>query len=230
MHRVRVRTKVAAATLAGLLVLTGCSRSTTEALQVGDETFDIVRIDEIAQPVTDRLAEGGVTGVSGEVRQSVVETTAFLEVARRYAQENGIAPPEPDYAGTAASLGAPEDDAYVRLQAEAFAYLTELREQAASRTPTDAETRKVCEDFIAVAGPGAATYEEIYFQLLEFPEYGKALTLRDELMAAADRYGVSVNPLYQPIEFGLLTVSNGQLTLVSLPLGEQGTGAVRTAG
>ncbi len=37
-----------------------------------------------------------------------------------------------------------------------------------------------------------------------------------------------MNPRYQPLnEFPLLAVADGQLLLVGLPLGEQGTGATR---
>jgi hypothetical protein len=88
--------------------------------------------------------------------------------------------------------------------------------------------RDVYDRFSALAGPGAATFEQIRDELLRLPEYGEALALRDALIAAADRYGVTVNPRYQPLdEFSLHVVGNGQLVLVSLPLGQQGTGAVR---
>lgn len=88
----------------------------------------------------------------------------------------------------------------------------------------------VFDKFVAVAGP-VATYDEIRGELLGIPEYGSALALRDGLTAAMDRYGVSVDPRYQPLSFGLfvVNVSGGQLALVSLPMGEQGTGAVSTA-
>jgi hypothetical protein len=36
-----------------------------------------------------------------------------------------------------------------------------------------------------------------------------------------------VNPRYSPLSVPITTLSNGQLVLVSLPLGYQGTGAVR---
>ncbi len=210
------------------MLLTGCApQGSSEALQVGDVTIDDARIDEIAEPLAERLS---VAGVTGEIRQSVAELTVFLEVARRYAREQGVTPEEPDYKGLAAQFQASVDDPYVRLNAEVNAYLTALREDATERTPTEAEIRDVFDRFVEIAGP-VATLEQIRGELLAIPEYGKALTLREELLAAMDRYGVTVSPRYQPLEFGLFVVSvtGGQLVLVSLPIGEQGTGAVRAA-
>jgi hypothetical protein len=43
-----------------------------------------------------------------------------------------------------------------------------------------------------------------------------------------DRYGLTVNPRYTPLDFPLFSVSQGQLVLVNLPMGDQGT-PVRTA-
>ena len=208
------------------MLLAGCApQGSSEALQVGDVTIDDDRIDAVAEPLAQRLAGSGVTG---EIRQSVAELAVFLEVARRYAREQGVTPEEPDYEGIAAQFEVSPDDPYVRLNAEANAYLTALRENATGRTPTEEEIRDVFDRFVEIAGP-VATLEQIRGELLAIPEYGKSLTLREELLAAMDRYGVTVSPRYQPLEFGLFVVSvtGGQLVLVSLPIGQQGTGAVR---
>src|SRR5690606_9216821 len=102
---------------------------------------------------------------------------------------------------------------------------------ATARTPTEDEMRGVYDDFVAIVGPNAATYEQVRGELLTWTEFGKALAVRDGLSEAAQRYGVTVHPRYQPLEYPLLqTGQNGELTVVTLPLGEQGTGAVHSAG
>lgn len=230
---VSLKVRLAAVAFAGLVVLTGCSHDTDEALRVGDVTLTNAEVDAAAAHVTEALAPEGVTGVTGQVRGSVVELRAFLEVARRYAQEQGVTPDQPDYASAADSLGLPQSDTFVRLNAEASAYLAALLAAATPRDATDEEIRKVYDDFLALTGadPAEATFDQIKDELLGVPNYGQALKLRDELSAAADRYDVVVNPRYQPLTYALLSVStqSGRLDLVTLPIGEQGTGAVATA-
>lgn len=225
MQAVRLRV-VAVAAVVGLM-LTGCAQEDRDAVRVGDVEIDNARIEAISGPLAARLAGRGSTG---ELRQSVAELTVFLEVARRYAREKGVTPPDPDYAGLADQLQTTVDDPFVRLNAEVNAYRDALVANTPPRTPTEAEMRDVYQRFVAVAGP-VATYDQIRDELLAFREYGSALALRDELTAAMDRYDVDVDPRYQPLEFGLFVVSaqGDQLALVSLPMGQQGTGAVRAA-
>jgi hypothetical protein len=227
MFRLRL---VAVVAIAGVL-LTGCARDTDEALRVGDVSVDNAQVDAIAAPLVARLQGNGV---SDEIRANVAEQTVFLEVARRYAREKGITPEAPDYQAAATRIQASVDDPYVRLNAESEAYLNALRENTPARTPTEAELREGYDRFIRLVGSSPATYEQIREELLTLALYANSLALRDELTAAMGRYGVTVNPRYQPLEFPLfavtVTASGGQLVLVSLPLGEQGTGAVRSVG
>ena len=228
-----LKVRLAATALAGLVVLTGCAHDTDAALRVGDVTVTNAEVDAAAAHVTEALAPGGVTGVTGQVRGSVVELRAFLEVARRYAQEHGVTVDQPDYATAADSLGLPQSDAFVRLNAEASAHLDALLAAATPRDATEDEIRTVYDAFLALTGanPAEVTFDAIKGELLDVPNYGQALKLRDELSAAADRYGVVVNPRYQPLSYALLSVStqSGRLDLVTLPIGQQGTGAVTPA-
>ncbi len=224
----RSKLLVVTALVAGL-ALTGCAQSANDALQVGDVTVDNAEVEATADPFAEFLIANGADVSLGRIRQAVVEFTVFVEVAQRYADEEGIDLPTPDYAGVAESMQTSADDPFVRLNAEVDAYRAALLEEATGRTPTEDEMRAVYDDYAALAGPQAASFEEIRGALLDIPEYGQALTLRDELIDAMDRYGTSVHPRYQPLEFALFAVSQGQLVLVGLPLGEQGTGAVRPA-
>jgi hypothetical protein len=216
--------------VAGLLALAGCAHDPSQALRVGDFTIDNAQVEATAQPFAESLSTNaaGVTDPVAKVRQSVVELSVFREVARRYAAEKGITPGAPDYAGVAQSLNVSQDDPYARLNAEAGAYLTALRSNGTGRTPTDAEIQDVYNQYLSIAGSGAASFQQVHDELLSLPEYAQSLALKDNLTAAMSRYGVVVNPRYQPLQFPLLVVANGQLTLVSLPLGDQGTGAVRS--
>jgi len=229
MRSVRIRVGLLA--LVGVLTLAGCAHSPSQALRVGDVTVDNTQVETMAAPFAQALSANaaGVTDPVAKVRQSVVQLTIFKEVAQRYAQEKGVTPAAPDYAGVAQSLGVGADDPYARLNAEAGALLTALRDNTTGRTPTDAEVQDVYSRYLEVAGEGAASLDEVRQELLTLPEYGQALALRDALTDAIGRYGVTVNPRYQPLQFPLLVVANGQLTLVSLPLGDQGTGAVVSA-
>ena len=230
MRSVRFR-RLGLLALVGVLALAGCAHSPSQALRVGDVTLDNAQVEAMAAPFAQALTANatGVTDPVAKVRQSVVQLSIFKEIARRFALEKGVTPAAPDYAGVAQSLGVGQDDPYARLNAEAGAYLTALRDNATARTPTDAELQDVYDQYLALAGQNAASMDEVSQQLLALPEYGQSLALRDELTDAIGRYGVTVNPRYQPLTFPLLVVADGQLTLVSLPLGDQGTGAVRSA-
>jgi pyruvate/2-oxoglutarate dehydrogenase complex dihydrolipoamide acyltransferase (E2) component len=235
-----VRVKITALALVGALALTGCARNAEEAIRVGDVSIGTSQIEQAAAPLAE-AAGATATGsaetaeIVAQVRQDVVRLTIFTEVARRYARERNVQPEEPDYRGVSASWQLDVSDPYVRLKAEADAYRRALLADATARTPTEDEINTVYDDYVAVVtslGGTPATYEQIRDELLNnFPEYQQALGLRDALVEAAARYGVSVHPRFQPVmEYPLLQIGDqGQLTLVWLPLGPEGTGAVRSA-
>jgi hypothetical protein len=222
--------KIAVLALVGTLALAGCAHDTDEALRVGDVSVGNAQVEDTVAGILTQLGDNPAKDHVADVRQTVVQWTAFTEVASRYAREQGVSVPAPDVDSAANDLGLDADDPVARVWAEAQTLLTTLLADTEGRTPTEDEMRGVFDDFVAIAGPDAATFEQIRDELLSLSQYHQALALRDALIAAADRYGVTVNPRYQPLEFPMLQVANGQLTLVSLPLGEQGTGAVATEG
>jgi hypothetical protein len=228
MQRVRLGSAVVLA-LVGLLGLSACQNNPNQGIRIGDVTVSDAQIEATAQRFATDLAakNSDFKDPVGQVRQSVAQLTVFNELARRYAREKGIELPAPDYEGTAASYLAPADDPFVRLNAESSTYLTALRDHAAPRQPTEADMQEVYRKYAELAGENAQPYDAIKQALQELPEYPQALGLRDELLAALDRYGLTVTPRYQPLNVPLLAVSQGQLVLVDLPMGDQGTGAVR---
>jgi hypothetical protein len=229
-----VRLKITVVALVGMLALAGCTRQSEEAVRVGDVSIDNAQIDDTVAELLSRAdgtsATPGIDTVAG-LRQLAVRLTVFTEVAREYAREQDVTVPEPDYAAAANELQLDPEEPLVRMLAEARVHTDALLQDATARTPTEDEMRAVYDDFVALVGAGAPTYDLVRADLLEWAPYGQALALRDGLMEAAGRYGVTVHPRYQPIEYPLLQAGqNGELTVVSLPLGEQGTGAVRSAG
>jgi hypothetical protein len=234
MVPVRHKVKLAATAVVAVLALAGCTHNSDEALRVGDVSVPNAQIDADATGVTGDLTGAGVTGVTGQVRSALVELRVFNEVARRYAQEQGITPAAADYAGTASNMQLPQTSQFVRLQAESEALVTALRGKATPRQPTEAEIQQVYDAFLKATGstPADVPYDSVKSELLQMPEYSESLGLRDALEQAANRYGVTINPRYQPLNHSLLTVSlnsGGTLDLVSMPLGQQGTGAVTPA-
>jgi hypothetical protein len=77
------------------------------------------------------------------------------------------------------------------------------------------------------AGVEPVAYEDIRAELVATPEFAQGIGLRNELDAAAQRYGVEVSPRYQPLESPIWAPSQSQLVLVGLPLGEDTGDAVR---
>jgi hypothetical protein len=221
---------VAAVALVGTLALGGCQHDPDRALQIGDVTMNNTDVEATAERFASKLASSPATieDPVGVVRRSVVQLTAFNELARRYAREKSITLPEPDYAASAQALGTSADDPYARLNAETSTYLNALRQQATPQTPTEADMRDVYARYVELAGADATPYDQVRDALLGLPEYAQALGLRTELLAALGRYGLTVNPRYTPLDFPLFAVSQGQLVLVPMPMGDQGT-PVRTA-
>lgn len=229
MQRVKL-TFVGLVALMGVFALSGCQANPNRAASIGDFSIDHADVDAMVDTIESDLKNAQQTlpaEAYGDVRRTVVEFTIFNELARRYAKEQGVSVPATDYAAAADQIGLPADDPYVRLSAEATALRTALLAQAKPGTPTESDFRETYDRYKALAGAEASTYEEVRPQLAALPEFQTGLGLRSELLAAATRYGVVVNPRYAPLSVPLTSLSNGQLTLVSLPLGDQGTGAVR---
>jgi hypothetical protein len=229
MQRVRLAF-VGLVALVGVIALSGCQANPNRAATMGSLSIDHADVDATVAVIEADLAKAQQNlpaEAYGDVRRTVVEFTVFNELARRYAKERGIALSAPDYAAAAEQIGLPVEDPYVRLYAESNAYRTDLLAKAKPVTPTETDMRETYDRYRALAGDQAESYDTVKAELLKLPDYQTGLGLRDELVAAAKRYGLVVNPRYSPMSVPLAALSNGQLVLVSLPLGDQGTGAVR---
>jgi hypothetical protein len=216
--------------LTGVLALSGCQANPNLAASIGDVSIDHADVDAVVATIendVNKAQQSLPPEAYGDVRRTVVEFTVFNELARRYAKEQGVSVPAADYAASATQIGLPADDPYVRLNADATALRTALLAHAQPVAPTDADFHETYDRYKALAGAEASSFEEVQPQLASLPDFLSGLGLRKELLDAAKRYGLVVNPRYAPLSVPLTSVSDGQLTLVSLPLGDQGTGAVR---
>jgi hypothetical protein len=164
-----------------------------------------------ANPATPTSTEDPVGLASeqvGPTRQRVVQFILFNELARRYAAEKGLAFTAPDYTSLAPQLGLPADNPYVKLAADSDAYRTLLLTKVSAAIPTEAD---LVDAYARVkkASPDAPSYAELKPQLVALPDLGQGIALRAELDAAMKRYGVTLNPRYEPIEIPLIVVSAG---------------------
>jgi hypothetical protein len=230
MPRVRKLMLVAVVALVGGLTLSGCQNSPTTAVTMNGFSMQNSDVDNTFATVEGDVRKGGQqinTESYGDVRQSIVRFTVFNEIAKRYAQEKGYPAPTPDYNAMAQQIGLPPEDPFVKLYADTQAYHDLLTSKAAPATPTEADLREAYERYRVAYGDQALPYDQIKPNLQGVPEFAQAIGLRNELMAAAQRYGVSVNPRYAPLEMPLLSVPDSNLDIVALPLGDQGSAAVR---
>jgi len=231
------KVKVAGLAVVALLGLAGCNHDPSHAVSIGDFTVSDAQIDATADSYAAAAQEAGVDQAFVKIRESVAEYTIVKELCNRVARNKGITVPAADYDTTATSLGSTPDNAYVRLAAEGEGCVAALREHM-SRPPTDAELHDTYNRYKAYAGDQASTFEDIKGALTQpdangdtslVDRYAQDLAVRDALVDAANRYNLQVSPRYQPVEYPLLLVANGALALVTLPLGQQGTGAVSPA-
>ena len=175
----------------------------------------------------------GSNGDRAYLRQFVVQASVFSELARRYAEEQGLPAPTPDYEATAGRLGVPPEHPFTKVVADSDAYRQLLLSQAAAGQPTEEDMRDAYSRYVEAAtnaGVEPVPYEDIRAELVATPEYAQGIGLRNELAEAAQRYGLEVSPRYQPLESPIWAPSQSQLVLVGLPLGDDTGDAVRDLG
>jgi hypothetical protein len=133
-----VRSKIVVLALVGALALAGCARQSEEALSVGDVSVDAAQIDDTVAGILAQVGDNPTqAGDVARLRQFAAACTGFAELAGRYAREQGVSVPDPDYAASAERLGLDVDDPLARCNAEARAPLGPLVEDTPARTPTE---------------------------------------------------------------------------------------------
>src|SRR6266545_1772312 len=98
----------------------------------------------------------------------------------------------------------------VRVQAEADAALASIAKVGTPQPPTDADKREIFASLVDQDVVRADEYEAVKNQI-DSPQLRAALGLRPVMKDALHRYGVSVNPRYQPLSLPV-QFSIGQVT------------------
>lgn len=226
MQRVR-GAAVAAMGLAAVFGLGACTANPGTAATVSHSRVKVSQVNS-AIAALDARQGGSIPATQyGDARQQVAATYTFLELAKRYAADQGYPAPTVDYATAASTLKLPQSDAFTRTWAEAVAYQTLLTSRAQPAQPSEAELQVMFHELVA-AGLQAtqADYPAVRQALLQLSGLKEAVGVRRELIAAIARYHVNVNPMYQPLAYTLFDYQN--VPLVTLPLGVNATNPATT--
>ncbi|SDT70618.1 hypothetical protein [Actinoplanes derwentensis] len=162
-------------------------------------------------------------------RGDLVRAIVSRELYGRLAAEKGVTlPAGVPYDEAGAQFGLPGTDEFVRLYTENAVLQNALTKAVTSPAqPTDDEIRDVFDRIGAHGGIQPGTDFAAFSSALS-PEdktaLSAALSVRRDVLALADKLDVEVSPRYQPLELGLLGVSNqstGQsYSVVAATLGE----------
>src|SRR5262249_41655903 len=151
-------------------------------------------------------------------RREIVLDLVFVNVARRYVAEQHLKAPAFDYAPIASQLSLPVSDPFLREFVEAQAYAEQLiRRAAPGPAVTEAQYREI---YQRLRDQGVTADFATVKQALVQQSVGPALVARDQLVEAAKRYGVDINPKYGTLEYplaGIQTTSGSQLVTVAVP-------------
>lgn len=224
-RRVAAR-RLAALAAAGVLAvaaLAGCRVETSaDAAYVGGTRYSVSDVNTTLAAY--RKSHPSTTPAQlASIRREVAADLVFVDVAKRYAADKGYPAPQVSYANEAHVTGLPDSDPLVRVLAEKDAYLNLLMTRTAPATVTEADYRDIFNRALAGGLVQPGSFQQVVAQLTQVPSIAPAIAVRDALTGAMKRYGVEVNPRYQPMEVPLSTLvdnSTGRrFVAVGVPLG-----------
>ncbi len=171
-----------------------------------------------------------------ELRSIALQDKVTIAVASRYAAEHGIKTPVVDpqtLAQEGQNLGLKPDDPFVVDLVNATSWVNALEQAATPVTPTNAELMDIYNIGVA-RGITTDTFAQDKAVISQIGGLGQALAVKRELSAAADQYGVSISPRYQPtavvgspadaIQIPLLDVN--QVVVLAVNFGQTSSPAV----
>ncbi|MEU5904401.1 hypothetical protein [Micromonospora sp. NPDC047527] len=233
----RARRLVAVASVAlGLVALSGCRAEPGIAAYIGDQRITDGEVTaamndlRTKNPAPTASPEPGLGGQPAAPQPQlpeladVVRVMVLTNVCEQISAEEGYQPRSQVAVEQAAQqLGLNPETGYVREMAKLFTCLSGLPEDQVE--PTEQEMT----DVIAAGRAGGNIPAEVSDQdaarQLDGEQLRGALATKRVLAEAVERYDVTVSPRYRPLEFPLLSFS-GDVSAVSVPLGEPGSGAV----
>lgn len=241
----RARRLASVAVAAALTVggLAACRSAPSVAAYIGDDEISVSELqriydDAMSKSAAQPAAEGASAAPAPpsvsmpDVLSAVIAHRVVTQVAQA---RNVKLPADVPLQEIGASLSLAADAEYVRLYGESRLLLNELLEAAQPGTPPDAEVQHVFDVFEATGQmkPGL-TYQE--FKSSVSPEalqtLGKALNVKKDVQAEADKLDLRVNPRFADAEIPVY-VENGPdnkpLNLVSVPLADKDAAPVLDA-
>lgn len=225
MQRVQLRRFVMVAVFAvvGSVALAGCQSAPGAAAYVGDQTLTDAQVESTVDAVlADYKIDRYMDGVSlDRLRQLIVQDWIGQQLAQRYAADHGISLPAPDYDEAGLNLHLPSTNPYTRLDAQATTDQQAIEAKAGQVQPTDADLRDIYNRAVA-AEPDLPSFADSRQAIAALPNLSSALGLRKALTDAANQYGVTVSPRYQPLELALiqLPVGSDTVAVVTVPVGQ----------
>ncbi|GAA3772396.1 hypothetical protein GCM10022225_69720 [Plantactinospora mayteni] len=235
MQRARRLASIAVIAVLGTTVLSACRSDSSVAVYLGDKKITEDEVTSVLDDVRSKVPPGGhepgatpapdAPEVKAPARAQVVGTLVMREVCLKLAADKGFTPSEQaPIEQVAQATGLPADSRYVRL----FSELDACRAGIPVAQPV-APTQEELMDVVArgrVAGviPEEAKDAEAG-QQLDGDVLRRALAMRNTLVEALENSDLTVNPRYRPLEYPVLTFSDGSPALV-IPIGQSGADTV----
>lgn len=198
---------------------TACNVQPGAAAFVSSDRITQTQVNDVFQAVLDGYHNQVPTSQYGNIRKSVAATMVMHDLVKRVAADTGVTIPPADYAGLAQETSLPEDNPYVRLEAETRAAINTLRNAAADTPPREQDLRDVYESLVRQGYQ--ASYAETRPQLLAQKSVAQGASLRGTLIGATKKYHVDVNPRYGALAYNMDVVEAGPITgSLPVPLGQ----------
>ena len=211
--------RLSAAVLSGVLAagsLAGCRSAPNVAAYVGKSTITEQEVDDVVRNATeaaDQVNKGLATDdplrVKVPPRDQIVSTMLVNEICGRLKTDRNLTFLNVDEAAVARDEALPPDSTIARERANLYACISTLEQTAAPVAPTEAELR----DIFDRGQKAGAIDPELKFEdvgdQLDGQQVRSALGLRKPFVDAIDRYDVTVNPKYQPLEVPILSFQGG---------------------
>lgn len=204
VRRVATVLALAAAVAGGA---TACNVQPGAAAFVASNRITQSQVNDVFQSVLDGYHNQVPTNEFGNIRKSVAATMVMHDLVRRVAADTGVTIPPADYAGLARETSLPEDNPYVRLEAETRAAINTLRNASADVPAREQDLRDVYESLVQQGVQ--VSYAQLRPELAAQQAVRKGAALRGTLVGAAKKYHVDVNPRYGALAYPLTTVQIG---------------------
>lgn len=193
--------------------LVACRADPAVAAYVDDQRITEAEVDDVMAELGEVVADPAQLAT---LRDQVVEMRVLTEVTGRYAEQEGLAVPEPDPARIGGEIGLAPEHPYVQVAAGFAAAMEALRGSVAPVPPTDADQREVYDQLAAqgLTVPFEQVRPDLNEQLL-----GEPVALRNLLIEVVARADIQLNPRYDLVHQVPIPVGDAQVGL-GVPLGQ----------